>query len=74
MGTMPTKNDNQEVLDAISDLALATGKGFEDVRKELGGLRSDVADVRDRMAKIEAYILADHARRIEALERQIASR
>lgn len=72
MVTMPTNKDNQEVLDAISSLALATGKGFEDVRKRFDKVDDRLDNLQSQINRIETHILSDHQRRIETLERQIA--
>lgn len=52
---------------ALADLSQATGDGFEKVYREFSG-------VNERLDRIEAILLQDHERRLEALERKVFSR
>ena len=56
---MPKKNITTD------NLAIMVAKGFEDTKKDIGNLKSDMDK---RFDKIDNLILADHKRRIERLE------
>jgi hypothetical protein len=71
---MPPKKDNQEILSAISNLAQATGKGFDDVRKEFGKVHVKLADMTQQLERIERIVLQDHQRRLETIEHKLGIR
>ncbi len=83
MSEKPTKED--EILDTLNGLVGAVGSrfdkvdaGFEkvDVRfdkidEKLADHDMELSEIRQQLDRIENSILAEHARRIEALERKV---
>ena len=62
----------------IDDLAvmvqkgfLETGKKIDMLRSDIGGLKSDMTDVKSRLDRIEKIFLVDHKHRIERLEFEV---
>jgi hypothetical protein len=66
-----SKKKDDSVLEAINNLAMATGKGFDDMRESFSHVREDIADLQGQISRIESYILADHQRRLEEIEKRL---
>ncbi|HEY4475514.1 MAG TPA: hypothetical protein VJB92_02205 [Candidatus Paceibacterota bacterium] len=65
------KINNQSVLDAISELALAVEAGFDKVDKRFDRVDKRLVDLQEQINRIETYILQDHQRRLETIEHKL---
>jgi archaellum component FlaC len=61
--------EKDNILNAIGDLAEATGKGFEKMHSEFAEVNDCLSDINQRLERIEERILKDHLHRIERLEK-----
>lgn len=69
--TIKSRNGNEEVLRAISELAEATGAGFDKVYKRFDRVDARLDDLQAQITRIETYILRDHQQRLETIERKL---
>lgn len=62
---------NHEVLKAISELAEAAGIRFDKVDERFDRVDAKLEDLQMQINRIEAYILRDHEKRLETIERKL---
>lgn len=66
--------EHEEILHTLTDMNEAIGSRFDEMGQEIAEFRGDMEQrlthILERLNRIEDIILRDHARRIEALERQ----
>lgn len=66
-----SRNENREVLNAINELAEATGAGFDKVYKRFDRVDARLDDLQAQINRIETFILRDHQQRLETIERKL---